>query len=71
MDVTRLRDRLTDTVQALQRQRVELVNETQTRVAAIDARIAAAQQLAARWDTLTITEAAALLEQAGVQLEVR
>jgi len=66
-----LKAKLLDRYNALRVQRAEKAAEFQAIIAKIDAQIAALQNLAQNWDTLTVDEALAGLEQTGVTLELK
>jgi hypothetical protein len=66
-----LRAKLIERVTALVKQKAEKEAAHQREIDALDSQIAAAQSLAAQWDTLKPDEAIALVEQAGLRLEVK
>lgn len=66
-----LRQRLQERFAALQAQRAEKAAKYQADLAAIDAQIAALRTLAQNWDTLTLDQALAALEQTGVRLDLQ
>lgn len=66
-----LRQQLIDRVKGLAAQRAELAARTNRELANLDTQITAANALARQWDTLTPDQALALVEQAGLRVEVK
>lgn len=66
-----LKQKLQDRLQALQAHRQETAQRAQAQLAAIDGQIDAIKTLAQQWDTLTVDQALAALNQAGILLELK
>lgn len=66
-----LKQKLIDRLTALQTQRSEKATEFSAQLARYDAQIVALRNLAQNWDTLTVEQALAGMEQTGVTLELK
>jgi hypothetical protein len=66
-----LKAKLQDRFQALTKQRAEKAASFAAQLAAIDAQIDALRSLAQNWDTFTVDQALAALDQTGITLDLK
>ena len=66
-----LKQKLVDRFTALKTQRDEKAAQFASELAAIDAQLAALRSLSLNWDTLTVDQALAALDQTGIRLDLQ
>jgi hypothetical protein len=66
-----LKAKLQDRFQALTKQRAEKAAAFAAQLALIDAQIDALRSLAQNWDTFTVDQALAALDQTGITLDLK